>query len=177
MQDVFERARRVRLVVFDVDGVLTDGGLVIDYEGREHKIFNSRDGHGMKLLRRTGVDIAVISGRTSPAVAHRMSSLGIDHVFQGQEEKLPAFESLVQQMGVGLEQVACVGDDVVDLPLLRRAGFAVAVADAHELVKAHAHWVTTNRGGHGAGREVCELIMRAQGTLQPLLDHYLRLDA
>lgn len=80
-------------------------------------------------------------------------------------------------MGVGLEQVACVGDDVVDLPLLRRAGFAVAVADAHELVKAHAHWVTTNRGGHGAGREVCELIMRAQGTLQPLLDHYLRLDA
>jgi 3-deoxy-D-manno-octulosonate 8-phosphate phosphatase (KDO 8-P phosphatase) len=176
MQDILEKARQVRLVVFDVDGVLTDGGIILDHEGREHKVFNSRDGHGMKLLRETGVDIGVITGRSSKAVAHRMAGLGIDHVFQGRQEKLPAFESLVKAVGVDFGQVACVGDDVVDLPLLRRAGLAIAVADAHELVKSHAHWITANRGGHGAAREVCELVMRAQGTLEPLWRRYLAVD-
>lgn len=176
MQDVLDKARQVRLVVFDVDGVLTDGGIILDHEGREHKTFNSRDGHGMKLLRETGVEVAVITGRSSQAVAQRMTSLGIDHVYQGRQEKLPAFRSLLKTVGVRAEQVACVGDDVVDLPLLRRAGLAIAVADAHELVKLHAHWVTAGNGGHGAAREVCELVMRAQGTLEPLWQRYLALD-
>ena len=176
MRDVLDKARRIQLVVFDVDGVLTDGGIILDHEGREYKVFNSRDGHGMKMLRGTGVDIAVITGRNSPAVDHRMSALGVDHVFQGQPDKLPAFEALLKKTGADPDRVACVGDDVIDLPLLRRAGLAIAVADAHELVKAHAHWVTANKGGHGAGRDVCELIMRAQGTLEPLWDRYLTLD-
>jgi 3-deoxy-D-manno-octulosonate 8-phosphate phosphatase (KDO 8-P phosphatase) len=176
VQDVLDKARRIRLVVFDVDGVLTDGGIILDHEGREYKIFNSRDGHGMKMLRETGVAIAVITGRSSMAVDHRMSGLGVDHVFKGQQDKLPAFEALIGKTGIEPDCVACVGDDVVDLPLLRRAGLAIAVADAHDLVKAHAHWITANKGGHGAGREVCELIMTAQGTLDPLWNRYLALD-
>lgn len=176
MQDFIEKAREIRLVVFDVDGVLTDGGLFIDCDGREHKVFNSRDGHGMKMLQETGVLIGVITGRSSQSVAHRMTGLGIDHVFQGQQDKLPAFRRLLDTVGVTAEQVACVGDDVVDLPMMRRAGLAIAVNDAHELVKEHAHWITASRGGHGAARDVCELIMKAQGTLPALWERYLSLD-
>lgn len=176
MEEVFERARRIKLVVFDVDGVLTDGGLFIDAEGREHKVFNSRDGHGMKMLQETGVAIAVITGRSSGSVTYRMASLGIDYVYQGQQEKLPAFHSLLERLGLAAEEVACVGDDVVDLPVLRRAGLAIAVDDAHELVREHAHWITARPGGRGAAREVCELIMRAQGTLPALWERYLALD-
>lgn len=176
MQDFMEKAREIRLVVFDVDGVLTDGGLFIDCDGREHKVFNSRDGHGMKMLQETGVLIGVITGRSSQSVAHRMTGLGIDHVFQGQQDKLPAFRQLLDTVGVPAGQVACVGDDVVDLPMMRRAGLAIAVNDAHELVKEHAHWITASRGGHGAARDVCELIMKAQGTLPALWERYLSLD-
>lgn len=176
MQDFIEKAREIRLVVFDVDGVLTDGGLHIDCDGREHKVFNSRDGHGMKMLQETGVLIGVITGRSSQSVAHRMAGLGVDHVFQGQQDKLPAFRQLLDTVGVPAEQVACVGDDVVDLPMMRRAGLAIAVNDAHELVKEHAHWITAHRGGQGAARDVCELIMKAQGTLPALWERYLSLD-
>jgi len=176
MQDIIARARAVRLVVFDVDGVLTDGALFIDTEGREHKVFHSRDGHGMKMLRDCGVELAIITGRSSPAVTHRMSSLGIEHVFQGQQDKLPAFRQLLATLGLEAEQAAYVGDDVVDLPIMRRVGFAVAVADAHPLVKRHAHWQTANPGGRGAARDVCELIMEAQGRLDAALEHYLAVD-
>jgi 3-deoxy-D-manno-octulosonate 8-phosphate phosphatase (KDO 8-P phosphatase) len=176
VQDFIEKARQIRLVIFDVDGVLTDGGLFIDSEGRELKVFNSRDGHGMRMLQESGVIIGVITGRSSEAVSHRMKGLGIQHVFQGQRDKLPAFRQLLDTVGVSAEQVACVGDDVVDLPMMRRAGLAIAVNDAHELVKEHAHWITANRGGHGAARDVCELIMKAQGTLPALWDRYLSLD-
>ncbi len=173
MQDVMQRAARVRLVVFDVDGVLTDGGLFIDTEGREHKVFHSRDGHGMKMLQQSGVAIAIITGRSSPAVAHRMASLGIEHVYQGQQDKLPAFRALLQSLSLTEAQTAYVGDDVVDLPVMRRAGLAVAVQDAHELVKRHAHWITAHDGGRGAARDVCELIMEAQGHLEAALGAYL----
>jgi 3-deoxy-D-manno-octulosonate 8-phosphate phosphatase (KDO 8-P phosphatase) len=176
MQSVTERARQIRLVVFDVDGVLTDGGLFIDTDGREHKIFHSRDGHGMKMLQQSGVEIGIISGRSSPAVTHRMNGLGIRHVYQAQQDKLPAFQDLIDRLGLAPAQVAYVGDDVVDLPLLRRVGLAVAVQDAHELVRRHAHWVTACGGGRGAARDVCELIMDAQGTLEPRLASYLALD-
>ena len=173
MQDIIDKARGIRLVVFDVDGVLTDGGLFIDNEGREHKIFNSRDGHGMKMLRESGVDLAVITGRRSESVTHRMAGLGIEHVFQGEHDKLPAFETLLARLGLTAGQVAYVGDDVVDLPVMLRAGLAVAVRDAHDTVKKHAHWQTPSPGGRGAARDVCELIMEAQGTLAAQLAKYL----
>lgn len=177
MRDILERARSVRLVIFDVDGVLTDGGIFIASDGSEHKIFNSRDGHGMKMLQESGVIVGVISGRSSPAVKHRMAGLGIEHLYQGQQNKLPAFQSLLASLGMRPEQVACVGDDVVDLPMMRRCGLAVAVGDAHDLVKEHAHWVTAQAGGRGAAREVCELILQAQGRLPALWEHYLSLES
>lgn len=173
MQDILQRAAAIRLLVFDVDGVLTDGGLFIDTEGREHKVFNSRDGHGMKMLQQCGVAIAIITGRSSPAVAHRMAGLGIEHVYQGQQEKLPVFEQLLDKLGLNAAQAAYVGDDVVDLPIMCRVGLAVAVQDAHALVKKHAHWLTAQPGGRGAARDVCELIMEAQGYLEQRLQQYL----
>lgn len=174
MQDIMDKAAAIRMVIFDVDGVLTDGSLFIGDDGEEYKAFNSRDGHGMKMLQATGVEIGIITGRTSQVVRHRMESLGIRHVYQGQQEKLPAFEELLQRQGLSAEQVAYVGDDVVDLPLLIRAGLAIAVQDAHALVKQHSHWITPSSGGHAAARDVCELIMRAQGTLESQLAKYLQ---
>jgi 3-deoxy-D-manno-octulosonate 8-phosphate phosphatase (KDO 8-P phosphatase) len=173
MQDILERAAQIRLVIFDVDGVLTDGSLYLGDDGQEYKAFNSRDGHGMKMLQATGVEIGIITGRTSQVVQHRMDGLGIRHVYQGKQEKLPAFEELVAKLGLPPHQVAYVGDDVVDLPVMRRVGLAVAVQDAAPLVKQHAHWTTDHGGGRGAARDVCELIMRAQGTLDAQLQHYL----
>ncbi len=177
MQEILDKARRIRLVVFDVDGVLTDGGLFIDCDGREHKVFNSRDGHGMKMLQESGVRIGIISGRNSGAVTHRMSGLGIDLVFQGWQDKLPAFEQLRQTAGLDTFEIACVGDDVVDLPMLRRSGLAIAVNDAHELVRKHADWITPSCGGRGAARDVCELIMQARGVLASRWDSYLSTDS
>ncbi len=173
MQDIMEKAARIRLVIFDVDGVLTDGSLYIGDDGQEYKAFNSLDGHGMKMLQHAGVQIGIITGRSSEVVRIRMESLGIDHVYQGRREKLPAYQDLKQKLGLEDEQIAYVGDDVVDLPVMTRVGLAVAVQDAHSFTKQHAHWITSSPGGHGAGREVCELLMSAQGKLQAALDHYL----
>lgn len=174
MQDLLEKAARIRLLVFDVDGVLTDGSLFIGDDGQEYKAFYSRDGHGMKMLQATGVEIGVITGRTSEVVRLRMESLAIRHVYQGRMEKLPAFEDLLAATGVLPEEVAYVGDDIMDLPVMRRVGLAVAVQDAHSLVKKNSHWITSNGGGRGAGRDICELIMEAQGTLDAQLAPYLR---
>ncbi|MCB1787822.1 MAG: 3-deoxy-manno-octulosonate-8-phosphatase KdsC [Chromatiaceae bacterium] len=173
MQDLHEKAAAIRLVIFDVDGVLTDGSLFIGDDGQEYKAFNSKDGHGMVMLQETGVKIAIITGRTSEVVRIRMQSLGIEHVYQGRRAKLPAFDELKRATGLDDAQIAYVGDDVVDLPVMTRVGLAIAVQDAHALAKRHAHWVTPSGGGRGAGREVCELIMDAQGTLQPALQGYL----
>ena len=173
MQDIHSKAAAVRLIVFDVDGVLTDGGLFIGDDGQEYKAFNSKDGHGMVMLQQSGVEIAIITGRTSEVVRIRMASLGIERVYQGKREKLPAYEEIKQITGFDDEQIAYVGDDVVDLPVMTRVGFAVTVQDAHPLAKQHAHWVTPSGGGRGAAREVCELIMDAQGTLQSALRPYL----
>ncbi len=174
MQDIIEKAREVRLVIFDVDGVLTDGSLFFGDDGQEYKAFHSRDGHGMKMLQKSGVPIGIITGRTSKVVEHRMNNLGIEHVYQGKLDKLPAFEELCAKLGVTPEQVAYVGDDVVDLPILRRVGLAVAVQDAHPLVKQHAHWTSEHGGGRGAARDLCELILSAQGNLDDALAPYLR---
>jgi 3-deoxy-D-manno-octulosonate 8-phosphate phosphatase (KDO 8-P phosphatase) len=173
MQDISERAGRIRLVIFDVDGVLTDGSLFLGDDGQEYKAFNSRDGHGMTMLRETGVVIGIITGRSSEVVRIRTESLGIAHVYQGRRDKLPAFEELKSALGLADEAIAYVGDDVMDLPIMRRVGLAIAVADAHPLVCRHAHWQTPSPGGRGAARDVCELIMEAQGTLGPMMDRYL----
>ncbi len=173
MKDILEKATKIRLVVFDVDGVLTDGSLFLGDDGQEYKAFNSLDGHGMKMLQRSGVEIGIITGRTSNVVGMRMDSLGVRHVFQGQLQKLPAYETLKKDLGLADDQIAYVGDDVVDLPIMRRVGLAIAVRDAHRLVHQHAHWQTPSDGGRGAARNVCELIMEAQGTLEPALQEYL----
>jgi 3-deoxy-D-manno-octulosonate 8-phosphate phosphatase (KDO 8-P phosphatase) len=173
MKDILERAGRIRLVIFDVDGVLTDGALFVGDDGQEYKAFHSRDGHGIKMLMRTGVEVAIITGRTSQVVEHRMQNLGITRFYQGQQDKMVAFRELVAELGLEAEQVAYVGDDVVDLPVMRQVGLAIAVQDAHGLVKQHAHWQTPHGGGRGAGRDVCELIMEGQGKLKQVLDTYL----
>ncbi len=170
---VTARAAGVRLVLFDVDGVLTDGRLFMDNDGQEYKAFNSRDGHGLKMLAHTGIEIGIITGRTSRVVEHRTRELGIRHVHQGCADKLSVYLELTRQLGFEPAQTAFVGDDVVDLPILLRAGFAVAVHDAHPLVKQHAHWVTPSAGGRGAARELCELIMVAQGSWDRAMRQYL----
>ncbi|MBP1148900.1 MULTISPECIES: 3-deoxy-manno-octulosonate-8-phosphatase KdsC [Methylocaldum] len=171
-QDVLARAAGIRLVIFDVDGVLTDGRLFFDQQGQEYKSFHARDGHGIKLLQGTGVATAVISGRRSQSVALRMESLGIRHVYQGYQDKLDAFEHLRNELALAPDEIAHVGDDLLDLPIMRRVGLAVAVADAHFSIRQHAHWVTPSPGGAGAAREVCDLVMKAQGTLQGVIESH-----
>jgi len=172
MQNIRERAAKIRLLIFDVDGVLTDGSLFLGDDGQEYKAFNSRDGHGMVMLQETGVRLAVITGRTSNVVQMRMESLGITHVYQGYRQKLPAYEELRARLSLEDAHIAYVGDDIVDLPIMRRVGLAVAVGDAQALVRERAHWCTQAPGGRGAAREICELIMDAQGHLERMLAAY-----
>ena len=174
VQDVIEKAKRIRLVVFDVDGVLTDGGLILGESGDEYKIFHVRDGQGLVMLRESGCYIAVITARSSRIVSERMTSLGIEYVYQGQNDKGRAFLELMEKLKLSKEQTAFIGDDFMDLPAMIRAGLAIAVADAHPIVKEHAHWTTNAAGGNGAAREVCELIMQSQGTLQMQIQHFLK---
>ncbi|MCP5143129.1 MAG: 3-deoxy-manno-octulosonate-8-phosphatase KdsC [Chromatiales bacterium] len=173
MQDILARAKHIKLVIFDVDGVLTDGSLFIGDNGEEYKAFNSRDGHGMKMLQQAGVAIGIITGRTSNVVRYRMESLGVEYVYQGQLDKLPAYLDLLEKTGLTPEQTAYVGDDVVDLPIMGHAGLAIAVADAHPLVARHAHWQTPSNGGRGAARDVCEMLMEGHGVLDEMLSHYV----
>ena len=173
MQDILEKAANIKLVIFDVDGVLTDSSLFIGDDGQEYKAFNSKDGHGMRMLQDGGVDIAIITGRVSNVVEHRVKDLGIKHVYQGKRQKLPAFEELLQKVNLTPDQVAYVGDDVVDLPVMTKVGLAICVQDAHPFVKKHAHWITERAGGRGAGRDVCEMILEAKGLLGNMLESYL----
>lgn len=173
MQDILEKAAQIKLVIFDVDGVLTDGGLFFGDDGQEYKAFYSRDGLGMKLLQQTGVEIGVITARNSQVVEHRMRNLGIVHVYQGKLNKLEAFQHMLAKLNVSAKQTAYAGDDVVDLPVMKQAGLAIAVQDAHPFVKQHAHWITQHGGGRGAARDICELIMQAQGTLETQLNSFL----
>lgn len=170
---VWDQAKAIRLLILDVDGVLTDGKLFFDEQGTEYKAFHARDGHGIKLLQQTGVKVAVISGRKSQSVAIRMQNLGITWVYQGYEQKLSAFNEILEQLQLTPAEVAAVGDDLLDLPMLSRAGVAIAVADAHPIVRQHAHWTTTQLGGIGAVREVCDLLMQAQGSFDKIVADYL----
>lgn len=172
-QDAIERARALKLVIFDVDGIMTDGTLYLADDGQEYKGFNSLDGHGLKMLKSTGVELGIITGRNSQVVVHRARNLGITHLHQGAHDKLLVYRQLLGDLGLGPEQTAFMGDDVVDLPVMRRVGLAIAVPAAPELVKAHSHYVTRREGGRGAVREACEFIMRAQGTFDAQMALYL----
>ncbi|MGE0114790.1 MAG: 3-deoxy-manno-octulosonate-8-phosphatase KdsC [Steroidobacteraceae bacterium] len=163
---VTERAAAIRLLVLDVDGVLTDGRLYFTADGETLKAFHVRDGAGIVQLRRAGIEVAVISGRNSPIVNKRMSELGVLHVRQGIDDKQAALQALLQTLQLDQNCIACVGDDTPDVPMLNMARLAVAVADAHPAVKAAAHYVTQIAGGLGAVREVCDLILQARHAAQ-----------
>lgn len=159
-----ELARGIRLLVLDVDGVLTDGRLYISAAGEEFKAFHVRDGAGLVGVRRAGITLAIISGRDSMSVTRRAEELGIEHVLQGVHDKGAALDGLLHRLGMTGAVTACVGDDSPDIPMLQRARLAVAVADAHATVRAAAHWVTSAGGGLGAVREVCDLLLQARGS-------------
>ena len=159
MKDILQKAAQVKLLIFDVDGVLTDGSLFLGDDGQEYKAFHSQDGHGIKMLQKHGVRCAIITGRTSKVVEHRMRNLGIELIYQGQENKLEGFADL-------LERVALT-------PVMRKVGLAIAVQDAHPWVLQHAHWQTPRGGGRGAARDVCELLLEAHGVLRQELETYL----
>lgn len=165
MNALLARARAIRLAAFDVDGVLTDGRLYYTDAGEELKAFSSVDGHGLKMLADTGVHLAIITGRSARLVEHRARNLGVEFLFQGVSDKAAVLEKLLGELGLEAREAAFMGDDVVDLPVLRRCGLALTVPEAPALVRHHAHYVTQSNGGRGAVREVCELIMLAQGTL------------
>ncbi len=167
------RAAQVRLMIFDVDGILTDGSLHFGAEGEVIKTFNVLDGHGIKMLQHSGVVTAIISARQSPIVARRAADLGIAHVHQGVHDKRIAFEQLLAQCGIGMDSCGFVGDDVIDLPILSRVGFAASVPNGHPEVRSRVHYVTHAAGGHGAAREICDLILRAQQNYEAALAPYL----
>ncbi len=164
---VMARAARIRLAAFDVDGTLTDGRLWYTEDGHELKAFNALDGHGLKRLMANGVEVAIITARLSRPVSVRADELGIRHVYQGQSDKRACLAELQQALGIATSETAFTGDDLSDLPAMRGSGLAVAVANAHWQVLPHVHWRTPSRGGHGAVREVCDLILAAQGKLDP----------
>ncbi len=167
LDDVLARARAVRLAIFDVDGVLTDGTLYVGATGEAFKAFNILDGHGVKMLQSGGVTAAILSGRASEAVTVRAREIGIAHVLQGIGDKVAAFEQLAASLGVEPASCAFVGDDLPDLEVMKRCGLAVAVANAVDDVKAAAHYVTRAPGGKGAVREFCELVLRARARQRP----------
>lgn len=162
-KEVLQIAKKVKLVIFDVDGVLTDGGLYFTDDGREIKKFNVKDGLGISVLVKKGIEVAVITGRNSVIVADRMKSLGVNHVYQGRMNKLETYENLKMALEISDEEIAFVGDDVIDLPIMNCCALSAAVADAHEEVLKKACITLSKKGGMGAARELCDLIMQAKG--------------
>jgi len=173
MQEVLQRARAVRLLVLDVDGVLTDGRLNFGAEGEIFKSFHTLDGHGIKMLMESGVKVAILSGRRSGAVERRAADLGIAEVLQGVQDKRAELASLLSRAGLSGEQCAFMGDDLPDLAAMAHCALAATVPASPDAVKARSHYVTQRGGGDGAVRELCELIMRAQGTLEAAVARYL----
>lgn len=170
---VTEKARNIKMLVVDVDGVLSDGRLMFSEDGNEIKAFDTQDGHGIKMLQRAGITVAIITGRTSDIVKRRAANLGVQHLLQGREDKLVALHEIAKPLGLALDEIAYVGDDWPDLPAIMSVGFGVAVANAHIELRTRADHVTSNRGGRGAVREVCDLILMAQGRYQEALAPYL----
>jgi 3-deoxy-D-manno-octulosonate 8-phosphate phosphatase (KDO 8-P phosphatase) len=173
LDSALEKARHIKLAVFDVDGVLTDGKIYFTSDGVEYKAFHSHDGLGLKLLLKAGIEVAIITARTSTLVQQRMDELGVRHVYQGQENKLDAYEHLKKSLQFSDHQIAYTGDDLIDVGPIRRCGLGIAVANASAFVHQHADWSTTRSGGLGAAREVCEFILAAQDALDTICEQYL----
>lgn len=166
-------ANRLRLMAFDVDGVLTNGDLYFTPAGDEIKVFSSLDGHGLKMLQEAGIEVAIITGRQSGMVERRVENLGIRHLYQGVKDKRAVMKALCAELGIELDQAGYMGDDIVDLPILRACGFSATVADGHDFVKNHVLAVSSKGGGRGAVREICDLILESQDKLTPMLERYL----
>lgn len=171
--NIIDRAKKIRLLVLDVDGVLSDGKLYFTNSGEEIKAFHSLDGQGIKMLQNSGVKVAIITGRTSNIVQQRAQNLGITLLLQGREDKLDALNELITDKVLSYDEIAHMGDDYPDLPLIRRVGLGLTPANAHQTVAKHCHWQSQRKGGEGAVREACDLIMMAQGTFESALSPYL----
>ena len=171
-KEVRARAARVKLLILDVDGVLTDGRIIMDHEGREIKAFHVRDGHGLRLLREAGIEVAILTGRSSPVVQKRADDLGILWVRQGVHDKVGAYQEIAREAGITDEEACFVGDDLIDIPLLKRVGIPIVVGDGAPEAKRFARYVTRSCGGKGAVREVCNLLLQAQGKWETVLRRY-----
>lgn len=175
--DIIHKAAAVRLAVFDVDGVLTDGSVTYGPDGDEYKTFHIHDGQGIRLLSDHGIEAAVISARASPALTARATELGIRHVETGIQDKLDAFLALLARLGVDAAQSCYLGDDLVDIPVMLRCGLGVAVADAHYTVRHIARWTTPSPGGRGAARDLCDTLLYAQHKFDAIMDGHMKLSA
>lgn len=169
---LMEKLKRIQLLLLDVDGVLTDGSIFYKDDGREIKVFNARDGFGIKLVIQAGITVGIVTGRSSAALRHRCENLGIQYLYDGVENKAGMLDKIATQTGIDAEQAAFVGDDLPDLPLMRRTGLSIAVADAHEIVRQKADWTTRAPGGSGAVREVCEALLKAKGLWDQIVGRY-----
>ena len=169
--DVLERATKIKLIGFDVDGTLTDGRLLYGTDGHEAKCFHVLDGLGFTLLRHAGIQLALVTARISEVVERRGRELQVPHIHTHERSKLACMQRIAAGMGIGMDQVAFVGDDLPDLATMRSVGLAIAPANAHHWVSAVAHWITPHRGGEGAGRDACDLLLHAQGHVEGILAH------
>ena len=167
-----EKLKHIRLLLLDVDGVLTDGSIIYHDDGSETKIFNAKDGLGIRWVMTAGIEVGIVTGRGSKALRHRCDNLGIRCLFDAVGDKAKILTEIVSQTGIAPEQAAFVGDDLPDLPLMKRVGLAIAVADAHDIIRQHADWTTRASGGHGAVREVCEALLKAKGLWDEIVGHY-----
>ncbi len=170
---VTQSASQIELIIFDIDGVFTDGGLYRSDDGQETKRFHATDGLGIRMLADAGITIGVITGRTSKVVEHRCKELQIEHVYQGQKDKLGAFETLAAKLNLDHTKVAYMGDDIIDMPVMKRVGLALTVPGACAEIAEMAHWTSQRQGGNGAVREACELILKSQGLYQQAIARYL----
>lgn len=171
-RNIKEKLKGIKLLILDVDGVMTDGGIIMDSEGRELKNFNVRDGHGIKILQRYGIKVAILTGRKSKVVEYRAKDLEINDVYQGAFNKKEVLGGILKKHKLSASAVAFLGDDIVDIPVLKSVGFSVAVADAIDVVKKSVDYVTVHKGGQGAVREICEMILEAQGKWSEIAAKY-----
>ena len=171
---IIARAKKIKVLVLDVDGVMTDGSLMIGDDGQEYKVFHAHDGLGMKMLNKTDVKMAIITGRTSNVVKIRAETNHIEHCYQGVEDKGMAFDDLINKLGISPEEAAFMGDDIVDIPAMRKCGLAITVPTAQSSVNQYVHYVTADQAGKCAVREVCELIMKAQNTFDSITSQYFK---
>ena len=167
-----EKLKKIQLLLLDVDGVLTDGSIIYNDEASEIKVFNVKDGFGLKLVMSAGIKVGLVTGRTSKALHRRCCDLGIRHIYDGVQQKAQLLDKIVAETGVGADNAAFIGDDLPDLPLMKRIGLSIAVADAHELVRRHSDWVTSAPGGRGAVREVCDAMLKARGEWEKLMEQF-----